>query len=146
MRRSLLVARDARDWRAAAAAQEELSRLAVDQGDRDSAVSWLGQVWRLQRRHNDAAGEERALRLAGRLLTEGGSAGTGLVMLLAALELAEARDPHTAHGIRQYIVGFQYTLSDAEFRRLEPLFEQPREPIISAAFKAASQRARQGAP
>lgn len=145
MRRSLGVASDAKDWRAVAAAQEELSRLAADQGDRDSAVSWLGQVWRLQQRQKNAAGEERALRLAGRLLAEGGSAGPGLVMLLAALDLAEVRDPHTAHGIRQYIVGFQYTLSDAEFQRLEPMFDQPREPVITAAFQEASRRAKQGA-
>lgn len=142
MRASLGISRSAQDPRAEAAALEELSRLAADQGNRDEAVAWLGQVWSLQRREGVSAGEERALRLAGRLLTEGGEPGPGLVMLLAALDLAEERDPHTAHGIRQYIVGFQYTLTDAEFTQLEPMFAAAREPIISAAFHTAAERAR----
>jgi tetratricopeptide (TPR) repeat protein len=142
MRGSLSVARRSADHRAAAAALEELSRLAADQGHRDEAVSLLGEVWMLQRREDLAAGEERALRLAGRLLAESGEVGPGLVMLLAALDLAEARDPHTAHGIKQYIVGFQYTLTDAEFSKVEPFFSEEREPIIIAAFAAAAARAR----
>lgn len=143
MRRSLSVARKARDHRAEVAALEELSRLSADQGLRDEAVALLGQIWQLQRHHSEAAGEERALRLAGRLLAEGGEPGAGLVMLLAALELAEVRDPHTAHGIKQYIVGFQYTLSDAEFARIEPVLDAPREPTIARAFAEAGERARQ---
>lgn len=141
LRSSHQSARRARDTRAEAVALEELSRLAADQHRLDDAVALLGLVWRLQRAEKNAAGQGRALRLAGRLLAEGGSPGPGLVMLLEALELAEVHDPHVAHGLKQYIVGFQYTLNDQEFSRIEPLFELPREPQIWQAFAAARCRA-----
>lgn len=141
MRGSHKAARRARDVRAAAVALEELSRLAADQNQLDAAVALLGQVWRLQRAEKNAAGQGRALRLAGRLLAEGGRPGPGLVMLLEALELAEVHDPHVAHGLKQYIVGFQYTLNNQEFAKIEPLFELPREPQIWQAFAAARCRA-----
>ena len=141
MRQSRTAARSARDTRAEAVALEELSRLAADQSRLDAAVALLGLVWRLQRAEKNPAGQGRALRLAGRLLAEGGSPGPGLVMLLEALELAEVHDPHVAHGLKQYIVGFQYTLNDREFASIEPLFEQPREPQIWRAFAAARCRA-----
>ncbi len=141
LRSSHQAARRARDSRAEAVALEELSRLAADQHRLDDSVALLGLVWRLQRAEKNAAGQGRALRLAGRLLAEGGSPGPGLVMLLEALELAEVHDPHVAHGLKQYIVGFQYTLNDREFAAIEPLFERPREPQIWQAFAAARCRA-----
>ncbi|MFT5684683.1 MAG: tetratricopeptide (TPR) repeat protein [Myxococcota bacterium] len=141
LRSSYQAAKRARDIRAETVALEELSRLAADQQRLDDAVALLGLVWRLQRAEKNAAGQGRALRLAGRLLAESGSPGPGLVMLLEALELAEVYDPHSAHGLKQYIVGFQYTLNDQEFASIEPLFELPREPQIWQTFAAARCRA-----
>ena len=137
LRLSRQAALRARDIRAETVALEELSRLAADQSHLDAAIALRGLVWRQQRAQKNASGQGRALRLAGRLLAEGGSPGPGLIMLLEALDLAEVHDPHSAHGLKQYIVGFQYTLNDREFTRIEPLFELPREPQIWQAFAAA---------
>lgn len=117
---------------------EELSRAYAEDGRIGPAVAALGEVARLQRAMADAVGEARALQLAGRLLCEAsGEAqepGPGLVMLLLGADIGGTVDPVLADLTRRYVQGFQYTLSDAEWAAIEPLFDQDRSAIVDATF------------
>ena len=117
---------------------EELSRSYAESGAVRPAVAVLGQVAARMREAADAAGEARALQLAGRLLCEAPpgdqDAGRGLVLLLWAGDLAASVDPVVADLVRRYVTGFQYTLSDAEFAAIEPLLDRDREEVVAETF------------
>lgn len=117
---------------------EDLSRAWSESGRLGPAVAALGEIARLQRQAADPVGEARALQLAGRLLCEAPGAeqdaGAGLVMLLWAADIGGSVDPVLADLTHRYVQGFQYTLSDAEWARIEPLFDQNREAVVDATF------------
>jgi hypothetical protein len=117
---------------------EELSRAWSESGKVGPAVAALGEIARIQRSVGDAAGEARALQLAGRLLCESSGAeqepGPGLVMLLWAADIGGTVDPVLADLTHRYVQGFQYTLSDREWASIEPLFDKNRAAIVDATF------------
>ena len=131
----------ASDGRGEAEALEALSHSAADQNLVDRAVTLLGAVRKLQRDRVFAAGEGRALRLAGRLLCENGRPVEGMVMLFQARVIAGASDPHVEHPLEHYISGFQETLNAEEFSRVEKALEGDWEMQINVAFAAARCRA-----
>ena len=131
----------ASDGRGEAEALEALAHSAADRNLVDRSVTLLGAVRRLQRERRFAAGEGRALRLAGRLLCENGRPVEGMVMLFQARAIAEASDPHVEHPLEHYISGFQETLNAQEFSRVEKALEGNWELQINVAFAAARCRA-----
>ncbi|GEM_PF-5529192 len=129
------------DLRGRAEALEELSELAARLGQIDRSVALLGELRRVARQRVDLTDEARALSMAGRLLCERGKPGEGLVMLAQAKEWSDLQNPELAELIEQYVVGFQYTLSHAEWEQIQPLLEGARTPLIEKAFAAARCRA-----
>lgn len=117
---------------------EELSRGYSESGNLGAAVGALGQIAEIQRAVGDAAGEARALQLAGRLLCESSAPhqdpGPGLVMLLFAADIGGTVDAVMADLVHRYVRGFQYTLTDAEWEAIEPLFEQDRAAVVDFTF------------
>ena len=43
-------------------------------------------------------------------------------------------DPVIADLTRRYVEGFQYTIDDGEWRRIEPIFDQDRQAVVDATF------------
>lgn len=126
------------DHRGVVEGLEELSRAFAESGRTGPAVAALGEIAGLQRAAADAVGEARALQLAGRLLCEAfgeqQEAGPGLVMLLFAADIGGTVDPVLSDLTHRYVQGFQYTLSDAEWSAVEPLFDQDRGAVVDATF------------
>lgn len=136
---ALRLSRDAGDdTRGLVEGWEDLSRAYAEQGRIGPAVAALGRMAALHRAAVEPLGEARALQLAGRLLCEAygpeRDAGAGMVMLLFAADIGGSEDPVLADLTRRYIEGFQYTLNDAEFAAIEPLFERPRAAVVAEAF------------
>lgn len=117
---------------------EDLSRAYAELGRVGPAVAALGRMAALHRAAVEPLGEARALQLAGRLLCEAygpeRDAGAGMVMLLLAADIGGSEDSVLADLTRRYIEGFQYTLSDAEFAAIEPIFDRPRADVVAEAF------------
>lgn len=126
------------DLRGVVEGLEELSRAYSESGQLGPAVACLGEIAALQRLAADAAGEARALQLAGRLLCEAPSEaqepGPGLVMLLWAADIGGTVDAVLADLTHRYVQGFQYTLTDAEWAKIEPLFEEDRDTVVNRTF------------
>lgn len=136
---AIRLSRDARnDHRGEVEGWEDLSRAYSETGRIGPAVASLGRMAALHRAAAEALGEARALQLGGRLLCEGfgesRDPGAGLVMLLWAADIGGSQDAVLADLTRRYIEGFQYTLSDAEFTRIEPIFDRPREEVVRETF------------
>ncbi|MFN7143775.1 MAG: hypothetical protein ACK4YP_08380, partial [Myxococcota bacterium] len=129
---------------------EELSRAFAEDGRLGPAVAALGEVARLARGAVDAAGEARALQLAGRLLCEAPAGqdapGPGLVMLLFAADIAASVDPVVADLVRRYITGFQYTIGERKFAGIEPLLDEDRETVVERTFDEYRHRHREELP
>ncbi len=138
LREAVALARQGGDPAGEAEGLEELSRAFAEAGRLGPAVAALGEVARLARAAVDASGEARALQLAGRLLCEAPAGqdepGRGLVMLLHAADIAGSVDPVVADLVRRYVTGFQYTLDDVRFARIEPLLDRDREEVVEEAF------------
>ncbi len=136
---AIRLSRDARnDQRGEVEGWEDLSLAYAESGRVGAAVAALGRMAALHRAGAEALGEARALQLGGRLLCEGSGAdrdpGAGMVMLLWAADIGGSQDPVLADLTRRYIEGFQYTLSDAEFAVIEPLFDRPRQAVVNETF------------
>ncbi|MDP2309007.1 MAG: hypothetical protein Q8P18_23490 [Pseudomonadota bacterium] len=138
LRHAIVLARQGADIGGEAEGLEDLSRAFAESGRMGAAVAALGEVARLARIAVDAAGEARALQLAGRLLCEAPAGadepGHGLVLLLHAGDIAASVDPVVADLVRRYVTGFQYTLDDRRFAEIEPLLEQDREEVVRMTF------------
>jgi hypothetical protein len=100
------------------------------------AVAVLGEVARRCRQRGDAMGEARAVQRAGQRLCEAADPdpAIGIVMLLHAAELAEPEDDMFSDLVRNYVAGYQYTLTDAQFAALEPLLEREPAEVVAEAF------------
>lgn len=136
---ALRLSRDAgEDARGLIEGWEDLSRAYAELGRVGPAVAALGRMAALHRAAVEPLGEARALQLAGRLLCEAygpeRDAGAGMVMLLLAADIGGSEDSVLADLTRRYIEGFQYTLSDAEFAAIEPIFDRPRADVVAEAF------------
>ncbi|MDP2316112.1 MAG: hypothetical protein Q8P41_24660 [Pseudomonadota bacterium] len=138
LRKAIVLAREAGDPSGQAEGLEELSRAYAETARMGAAVAALGEVARLARLRVDAAGEARALQLAGRLLCEAPSGeddpGRGLVLLLHAGDIAASVDPVVADLVRRYVTGFQYTLNDRQFAEIEPILDEVREDVVGETF------------
>ncbi len=67
-------------------------------------------------------------------------------MLMQARSIAGAMDPHVEHPLDHYITGFEATLTDEEFARIERALADPWERQIDVAFAAAKCRAPDALP
>lgn len=139
LKEAIRLSRDAPDdLRGAVEGLEELSRAWSESGRVGPAVAALGEIQRIQRMAADAVGEARALQLAGRLLCEASSAeqepGAGLVMLLLGADIGGTVDPVLSDLTLRYVQGFQYTLSDAEWAKIEPMFDGDRAATVDETF------------
>ncbi len=138
LRDAVRLSRHVGDVRGEAEGLEDLSRIWADTGRNGPAVAALGCVAERMRAEADAAGEARALQLAGRLLCEApdgvAEPGPGLVMLLFAADIGGSVDPVVADLVKSYVAGFSYTLTEAQFSAIEPLFDADRDALVSETF------------
>ncbi len=138
LREAVRLSRHVGDLRGEAEGLEDLSRAWADAGRNGPAVAALGCVAARMRAEADAAGEARALQLAGRLLCEApdgvAEPGPGLVMLLFAADIGGSVDPVVADLVKSYVAGFSYTLTEAQFSAIEPLFDADRDALVSETF------------
>ncbi len=138
LRDAVKLSRDAGDARGEAEGLEDLSRAWADVGRTGPAVAALGRVAQRMRADVNAAGEARALQLAGRLLCEApdgiAEPGPGLVVLLFAADIGGSVDPVIADLVKSYVAGFSYTLTDAQFAAIEPLLDADRDALVSDTF------------
>jgi hypothetical protein len=119
-------------------ALEDLSRDRLSEGRVGVAVALLGRCAELQAERGDRAGYLRGAMLAGRALCEAWGAErdvpAGMAMLLFCEREAGRFDDALARLLRDYLTGFQYTLSDAEFAAAEPWLELDGRAVVDATL------------
>ncbi len=119
-------------------ALEDLSRDWLTAGRTGAAVALLGRCAERQAGRLDRAGYIRAAMLAGRALCEAWGPSrevpAGMAMLLFCEREAGRIDDSLARLLRDYLSGFQYTLSDAEFAAVEPWLELDGKAVVDATF------------
>lgn len=119
-------------------ALEDLSRDWLTEGRTGAAVACLGRCAELQSERKDRAGYLRAAMLAGRALCEAWGPArdvpAGMAMLLFCEREAGRFDEGLARMLRDYLSGFQYTLSDAEFALVEPWLELDGKAVVDATL------------
>ncbi len=105
-------------------ALEDLSRDAATADRAGEAVAFLARIAEIQRVRGDREARLHAVVLAGRVLCEAWGVGrdvpAGMVMLLWAEAEARRTDASLAAMLKDYLTGFQYTLTDREFSEVEP--------------------------
>jgi hypothetical protein len=55
-------------------------------------------------------------------------------MLLFAADIGGSVDPVVADLVKSYVAGFSYTLTEAQFSAIEPLFDADRDALVSETF------------
>ncbi len=119
-------------------ALEDLSRDWQSAGRTGLAVAALGRCAEARATLGDRTGYLRAAMLAGRALCEAWGpereVPAGMAMLLFCEREAGRTDDTLARLLRDYLTGFQYTLSDAEFAAVEPWLELDGRAVVDATF------------
>lgn len=138
LRDAVRLARQAGDRVGEAEGLDDLARLHVEAGRLGPAVALFGEVAKVHATREDLAGELRALQMAGQLLCEGWGSDrdptSGVLMLLWAAERGRRLDESLADMVENYITGYQYTLSDAEFSLIEARLNENRQTLILGVF------------
>lgn len=138
LREAILLSRAAGDRSGEAEGLEELSRAYADAGETGPAVALLGAAAEVQAAASDRNGEARAIELAGRLLCEAwGEArdpASGIILLLWSAELSMKVNVDLGRMIEDYVRGYQYTLSNREFRSVEELLDLNRRAVVDATL------------
>lgn len=138
LRAAAVQARASGDLAREVGALEDLSAQAAAAGRAGEAVAFLARIAELQRERGDREGRLRAVVLAGRVLCEAWGVSrdvpAGMVMLLWAEAEARRVDVSLAAMLKDYLTGFQYTLTDLEFAEVEPWLLLDRAAVVDATM------------
>ena len=117
---------------------EDLARDAGTSGKAGTSVALLAVAAGVQAARADRAGFVRAVMLAGRTLCEAWGPDrdvpSGMVMLLWAESEARRFDDTLGRLLKDYLTGFQYTLSEAEFAEVEPFLALDPRAVVDATL------------